>query len=289
MGVGAVPEAAVPGAAAPGDHREAAELSALAQQFDAVDRSPPIRPPLPGCTVTSASPAVSVMSSLLTRTTLRGDHAGLGDSGRGSAAGGWRARQRRDVSPAFAQGPAQPRSPRPATAPPRGPPSAGPRLGPTVCGAGTGAYRPRGGAWSTSSALRPIIVRRACAASAGASDAGTASSSNRPRSPPRRTVRGGRLRDVRGLLGGRGLLGRRRLRGRRLGLGGGRLGPGAASVAPASPPEAAAASPSAKRFSRRVVAEATASAGSSVTRPSADAVPSKVTVEPSSRDAQAPR
>ena len=34
-------------------------------------------------------------------------------------------------------------------------------------GAGTGAYRPRGGAWSTSSALRPIMVRRACAASAG--------------------------------------------------------------------------------------------------------------------------
>ena len=36
-------------------------------------------------------------------------------------------------------------------------------------GAGTGAYRPRGGAWSTSSALRPIMVRRACAASAGGS------------------------------------------------------------------------------------------------------------------------
>ena len=129
-----------------------------------------IRQPLPGCTVNSASPAVSrtFFSLLLTRRPY------------------WRRYLRR-------------RSARPTTtaeASARAAAGADPAQGGaarrSASGAGTGAYRPRGGAWSTSSALRPIMVRRACAASAGGSS-GTVNSHVRDGVERRR--RDGRVED----------------------------------------------------------------------------------------------
>ena len=63
------------------------------------------------------------------------------------------------------------------------------------------------------------------------------------------------------------------------GSGSGSTGPSSSGSVSAS---ASAPRFSAKRLSRRVAAEVTASAGNSVTRPSAEAVPSKVRVVPPS-------
>src|SRR5690606_8554261 len=287
---GAVPEPAVADPAAPGHHREAPEPLALPQQLGAADPQP-----LDPAAVARPHGHLRVARGQRDLVVPHGtDPTALIKTARAGQ------RRRRRIRTATT-----------ADATARAAAGAAQRSGvggDTVCGAGPGAYRPRGGAWSTSSALRPIIVRRAWAASATASraspsspsatgsraDGGTSASgpaagseggassasgaaSKSPVAPGAKSPGAASSTVGADASGAGGASGAGS--GVASGAGSG-LASGAGSGLASS--RAAVARLSANRVSSRVTAAVTASCGRPVIRPSALAVPSAVSVAPPS-------